>query len=72
MRRAGLVDLQAFPALITLDRSEGPMWRYREDAVLSQLTPDETAEWRAATGAAELDGVLMASHVLHAAVARKP
>lgn len=37
MRRAGLVNLRAFPALITLDEPTGPIWRYREDHVLSQF-----------------------------------
>jgi SAM-dependent methyltransferase len=72
MRRAGMVDLQAFPALVTLDRPDGPIWRYREDAVLSQLSPAETAVWRAARAKAASDGVLMQSHALHAAVATKP
>ncbi len=71
MQQRGLVDVQAFPAMITLDRPGGPIWRYREDAVLSQLSPEETRTWQAAVAAAEADGVLMQSHVLHAAVARK-
>lgn len=72
MRRAGLVDLRAFPSMITLDRPEGPIWRYREDAVLPLLSVEETDVWRQATAAAARDGVLMQSHVLHAAVGTKP
>ena len=72
MRRAGLVDLQAFPAMVTLDRPGGPIWRYREDAVLPQLDAEETAIWQRANAAAAADGVLMQANVLHAAVARKP
>ena len=72
LRQAGLVDLQAFPALITLDRPEGPIWRYREDAVLSGLDAEETVVWRSATRARAADGLLMQAHALHAAVARKP
>jgi SAM-dependent methyltransferase len=72
MRRAGLVDLQPFPAMITLDRPDGPIWRYREDAVLPLLDAEETATWQRASTAAAADGVLMQAHVLHAAVARKP
>ena len=48
MRRAGLEDLRAFPALITLDEPKGPIWRYREDHVLSQLSLAEMAAWDAA------------------------
>lgn len=72
MRRAGLVDLVPFPALVTLDRAEGSIWRYREDHILSQLTPDETAEWKRASLAAAGEGLLMQATALHAAVARKP
>ena len=72
MVQAGLVDLQAFPSMITLDRPDGPIWRYREDAVLPQLGADELETWHAAKARAAANGVLMQSHVLHAAVARKP
>jgi len=72
MRRAGLADLRAFPSLITLDRPDGPIWRYREDAVLPQLTPDELTQWRQATTDARNQGLLMQAHAMHAAVARKP
>ncbi len=72
MRRAGLVDLTAFPALITLDNPEGPIWRYREDHVLSELTAAETASWTAARAEATEAGVLLGAHVLHCAVATKP
>jgi ubiquinone/menaquinone biosynthesis C-methylase UbiE len=72
MRRAGLVDLTAFPALITLDNPDGPIWRYREDHVLSELSAAETASWAAARAAAADAGVLLGAHVLHCAVATKP
>lgn len=72
LRRAGLVDVVAFPSLVTLDRPDGPIWRYREDHVLSQLTPAETAVWRAARTAAVAAGSLMQAHALHCAVATKP
>ena len=49
---AGLEDLTCFPSLVTLDRPDGPIWRYREDHLLSQLTAEETAAWRAARDAA--------------------
>jgi SAM-dependent methyltransferase len=71
-RRAGLVDLVAFPTLATLDDPDGPIWRYREDHVLSQLSPEETAAWHAARAAANAQGLLMQAHALHCAVATKP
>jgi SAM-dependent methyltransferase len=72
LRRAGLRDVVGFPSLVTLDDPDGPIWRYREDHVLSQLTPEETAAWHAARAAAHDAGVLLQSHALHCAVGTKP
>jgi SAM-dependent methyltransferase len=72
MRRAGLLDLATFPTLVTLDDPDGPIWRYREDHVLSQLSPGETAVWHAARAAACAEGSLLQAHALHCAVGTKP
>jgi SAM-dependent methyltransferase len=72
MRRAGLGDLVGFPTLVTLDAPDGPIWRYREDHVLSQLSPEETAVWHTARAAAREQGLLLQAHALHCAVGRKP
>ena len=72
MRRAGIEELTCFPTLVTLDRPGGPIWRYREDHVLSLLSPEELAIWHDARAKAEADGVLIAAHPLHGAVGRKP
>ena len=72
MTKAGLVDLIAFPTLVTLDRPGGPIWRYREDHVLSQLSAGELAEWQRARDKAAAAGLLFQSHALHCAVATKP
>jgi SAM-dependent methyltransferase len=72
MRRAGLGDLVGFPTLVTLDAPDGPIWRYREDHVLSQLSPEETSAWHAARAAAREQGLLLQAHALHCAVGRKP
>ena len=69
---AGLVDLVPFPALVTLDRPSGPIWRYREDHMLSQLSAAETAEWQARRNAAARAGTLFQANALHCAVASKP
>src|SRR6516225_8910516 len=45
MREAGFVDLVCFPSMVTLDRHGGPIWRNREDHILSLLSPDELAVW---------------------------
>jgi SAM-dependent methyltransferase len=72
MRDAGLVDLTCFPSLITLDRPEGPIWRYREDHVLSLLNSDQMPTWRATRDAADQAGLLFMAHPMHCAVGIKP
>ena len=72
MRAAGFADTVCFPSLVTLDRPDGPIWRYREDHLLSLLTPEETADWHALTAAARRDGVLLMAHPMHCAVGVKP
>jgi len=69
--RAGLVDLVGFPVLVTLDDPDGPIWRYREDHVLAQLTPAETEIWHAARAATLAAGPLLQATALHCAVGRK-
>ena len=66
--KAGLRDLTCFPFLVTLDRPEGPIWRYREDHLVAQLTPDETSAWRAVRDAAAADGLLFMAHPMHCVV----
>jgi SAM-dependent methyltransferase len=72
MRRAGLADLVCFPFLVTLDQPAGPIWRYREDHVLSLLIEEELAIWHAARDQAAQGGTLMMAHPLHCAVGTKP
>jgi SAM-dependent methyltransferase len=71
LRRAGLADLVGFPVLVTLDDPDGPIWRYREDHVLAQLTPAETEVWHAARAAALAAGPLLQATALHCAVGRR-
>lgn len=72
MREAGLVELVCFPSLVTLDRPGGPIWRNREDHVLSQLSPDELRLWQAECDRAAAEGLLFMAHPLHCAVGIKP
>ena len=72
MRRAGLTALVSYPALITLDRPDGPIWRYREDHVLSLLSPDELQVWHAARDKAAAEGTLLCSHALHCCIGTRP
>jgi SAM-dependent methyltransferase len=72
MRAAGFLDVTGFPALVTFDRPDGPIWRYREDHVLSQLDAAETEAWHAATAAARDAGLLFMANPLHRAVGRRP
>ncbi len=72
MRQAGLTGLVSYPSLITLDRPDGPIWRYREDHVLSLLSADELPVWHAARDKAAAEGTLLAAHALHCCVGTKP
>ena len=72
MKDAGFAPLTCFPALVTFDQPDGPIWRYREDHVLAGLNAAETETWRAATAAARADGLLFMANPLHRAVGRKP
>jgi ubiquinone/menaquinone biosynthesis C-methylase UbiE len=69
---AGLGDLVCFPSLVTLDRPDGSIWRYREDHLLASLSPDETATWRASRNDAQARGLLFMAHPMHCVVGRKP
>jgi ubiquinone/menaquinone biosynthesis C-methylase UbiE len=71
-REAGLSDLTCFPALVTLDRPEGPIWRYREDHLVAQLSPDELVAWQAAREVAARQGLLFMAHPMHCVVGHKP
>ncbi len=72
MREAGLVDLVCFPTMVTLDRPGGPIWRNREDHILSLLSPDELVVWHTERDRAEAEGLLFMAHPLHCAVGTKP
>jgi len=72
MRDAGFVDLVCFPSMVTLDRPGGPIWRNREDHILSLLSPEELAVWQAERDRAEAEGLLFMAHPLHCAVGTKP
>ena len=71
MKAAGFGTVTCFPSLVTLDRPDGPIWRYREDHVLSGLSPEDTGIWHAATGATRADGLLFMAHPMHCAVGTK-
>ena len=72
MREAGFVDLVCFPTMVTLDRPGGPIWRNREDHIVSLLSPEELAVWHAERDRAEAEGLLFMAHPLHCAVGTKP
>jgi ubiquinone/menaquinone biosynthesis C-methylase UbiE len=72
MARAGFTAPRCFPTLVTFDAPDGPIWRYREDHVLSLLTPDETPVWKAAVEQARGEGLLFMANPLHAVVGTKP
>jgi SAM-dependent methyltransferase len=71
MRAAGFDDLVGFPSLVTLDQPDGPIWHYRQDHVLSLLSPEEAQTWDALTAAARRDGTMMMAHAMHCVVGAK-
>jgi ubiquinone/menaquinone biosynthesis C-methylase UbiE len=71
-RSAGLVELVCFPSLVTLDRPDGQIWRYREDHLVAQLDSEEMAAWRAARETARAQELLFMAHPMHCVVGRKP
>lgn len=71
MRAAGFTGLTCFPSLVTLDNPDGPIWRYREEHALSQLTPAEATIWREISAEARASGKLFQSHPMHCAVGVK-
>lgn len=72
MRDAGFTELTCFPALVTFDNPDGPIWRYREDHVTAQLTEAERAIWREASDRARAADLLFMANPLHCAVGMKP
>ena len=72
MAAAGFEALTCFPTLVTFDQPDGPIWRYREDHVLPQLTDAETAAWRGATETARAEGLLFMANPLHRVVGVRP
>ena len=72
MRNAGFADLACSPTLVTFDQPNGPIWRYREDHILSLLSPEETVIWRQAADAARAEGLLFMANPLHCVVGSKP
>ena len=69
--RAGFTDVRCFPSLVTFDAPDGPIWRYREDHVLSLLTPEERPVWQAAVEQARAESLLFMANPLHAVVGTK-
>jgi SAM-dependent methyltransferase len=72
MQDAGLEDLVPFPSLVTLDNPDGPLWRYREDAILASLDPEARRDWEAARDTAKARKLLFQANALHCAVGTRP
>ena len=72
MRLAGFDNLHCFPSLVTFDNPDGPIWRYREDHILAQLTETETVVWRTAIRTARETGLLFMANPMHCVVGTKP
>jgi SAM-dependent methyltransferase len=71
-REAGFDDLTCFPALVTLDNPDGPVWRHREDHTLALLSASEAETWRGLAAAARAENLLFMAHPMHCVVGIKP
>lgn len=71
MRDAGFTELTCFPSLVTFDNPDGPIWRYREDHLIAQLTEPELSIWREVAAEACAGGLLFMANPLHCAVGTK-
>ncbi len=72
LRMAGFQALSCFPSLVTFDNPDGPIWRYREDHILSQLSDFETKTWHEATGRARAQGLLFMANPMHCVAGTRP
>jgi ubiquinone/menaquinone biosynthesis C-methylase UbiE len=72
MRAAGFAALRCFPSLVTFDNPDGPIWRYREDHVLSKLSDSEMAVWKEAIKAARAREMLFMANPMHCVVGVRP
>ena len=71
MQTAGFREVAGFPALVTFDNPAGPIWHYREDHLLAQLSDGEAMAWHRATDAARDAGLLFMANPMHCGVGTK-
>jgi len=69
---AGFQALSCSPALASFAWDDTPFIRYREEAMLARLTPDEGAVWEAAKQASLAAGVLFTTNPFHRVTGRHP
>lgn len=68
MAAAGFHDIQGFPALLTFDRPEGPIWSYRASHARGLLDVGEQEIWDREVAAREAEGLLFQANPVHCAV----
>ncbi len=69
---AGLVQVRKFPQLAVYDDAQSVMSQNYQSRIVSALTADEAAEWRAAVAQAEAQGAFVVAVVHHCAIGTKP
>lgn len=72
MAEAGFTHLTCAPMVTTLDKPDGPFFRYAEGNTLARLTAEETSLFMAARQAAQAAGVLFTTYPHHCAIGRRP
>jgi SAM-dependent methyltransferase len=68
MTKAGFRDVQGFPALLTFDRPDGPIWTYRASHARGLLDEAEREIWDRECAAQAAAGLLFQANPVHCAV----
>ena len=72
MAEAGFRDVQGFPALLTFDRPDGPIWTYRASHARGLLDETEREIWDREYTAMQAAGLLFQANPVHCAVGWAP
>jgi SAM-dependent methyltransferase len=68
MAKAGFHDVQGYPALLTFDRPDGPIWTYRASHARGLLNGAEREIWDREVAAQHAAGLLFQANPVHCAV----
>ena len=70
MAKAGFRDVQGYPALLTFDRPDGPIWAYRASHARGLLDDIERTIWDREVALQQAAGLLFQANPVHCAVGK--